>query len=310
MQLSHGEQEAHDTGSVPAAQGRVAVQLTREVKEVALRAGADVVGISSAERMAQAPHTAEELLPGARALVVVGVRIPQATAKRWEQIKTPYHVYGHGILNFKLSYIDLDVSRFLEDSGYYALPFSSRDPQYNPDTFLTVGVSMRHAAAIAGLGEFGWSNLLLHPRFGPRVRYSAILTTAPLQADPLYHGKPLCIKDTGCTRCIDACPMGVLSGEDKTVIEVENKRFEMAELTPSLKQRCRWAEHGLVARAGARTDIEPPDEITTADYIAAGARMDPVQKSRSGSMGGVYYCGKCVHSCPVGDNRMRPARVD
>ncbi len=284
--------------------------LTSELKEVALKAGADVVGIASAERMAQAPHTAEQLLPGARALVVVGVRIPQAAARRWEQVKTPYHVYGHSVLNFKLSYIDYDVSRFLEDAGYWALPFSSRDPHYDPDSFITSGISMRHAAAIAGLGEFGWNNLLLNPRFGPRIRFSATLTTAPLEADPLYGGKKLCIKDSGCSRCIDACPMDVFHTEEKTVLEVEGKTFEMARLTPREKQRCRWSEHGLTAKSGASTDIEPPEEITTRDYLEASARMDPMQKQRAGTFAGVYYCGRCVHSCPVGDNRVLPARAE
>lgn len=288
----------------------VAIKLTAELKETALRAGADLVGVASAERMAQAPHPAEELLPGSRALVVVGVRIPQAAAKRWEAVKTPYHVYGHGILNFKLSLIDHEVVRFIEDAGYYALPFSSRDPHYDPDTFQTVGVSMRHAAAIAGLGEFGWDNLLLNPRFGPRVRYSAILTDAPLQADPLYDGEPLCLKDRGCKRCIEACPMGVWNTEEKTVLEVEGKRFEMARMGEQQKQRCRWAEHGLVARAGARTNIEPPEVITTKDYLEAGTKMDPVQKGRSGTFGGVFYCGRCVQVCPVGDNRRRPGGTD
>jgi epoxyqueuosine reductase len=284
--------------------------LTAQVKEAALKAGADVVGIASASRLDQAPQTAEQLLPGAKALVVVGIRVPEAAAREWEHIKTPYHVYGHSVLNFKLSYIDFDVARFLEDAGYYGLSFSSRDPHYDPDTFVTKGVSMRHAAAIAGLGEFGWNNLLLNPRFGPRMRYSATLTDAPLEADPLYNGKKLCLKDKGCTLCINACPMNIFHTEEKTVLEVEGKRFEMARLTPKEKQRCRWSEHGLIAKAGARTDIQPPEDITTADYLDACSHMDRIQRERGGTFGGIFYCGRCIHSCPVGDNRIRPARVD
>ncbi len=284
------------------------MSLTSEVKDAARLAGADVVGIAAAARMDQAPQTAEQLLPGAKALIVYGIRIPQAATKRWEIVKTPYHVYGHSVLNFKLSYIDYDVARFIEDAGYYALPFSSRDPHYDPDTFVTKGVSMRHAAAIAGLGEFGWNNLFLTPRFGPRIRFSAVLTDAPLEADPLYGGKQLCTKDKGCKRCIEACPMGIFKTEEKTEFEVEGKRFQMARLSTQSKQRCRWSEHGLIAESGARTNIRPPEMITTQDYLEAGARMDPVQKGRLGTFGGIFYCGRCVHSCPVGDNRCRPAR--
>ncbi|HSQ94014.1 MAG TPA: epoxyqueuosine reductase, partial [Methanoregula sp.] len=36
--------------------------------------------------------------------------------------------------------------------------------------------SHRHAAFLAGLGNFGMNNMLLTPAFGPRVRFASILT--------------------------------------------------------------------------------------------------------------------------------------
>lgn len=101
--------------------------------------------------------------------------------------------------------------------------------------------------------------------------------------------------------------MGIFSTEEKTELEVEGKRFEMAKLSAQSKQRCRWSEHGLIAEGGARTNIRPPEVITTKDYVEANARMDPIQKGSSGIFGGIFFCGRCVLVCPVGDNRIRPA---
>jgi epoxyqueuosine reductase QueG len=68
--------------------------------------------------------------------------------------------------------------------------------------------SHRHAAFLAGLGNFGINNMLLTPEFGPRARFASILTTAEIRPDPVLE-KPLCIR---CLRCVEACPVHALDG--------------------------------------------------------------------------------------------------
>ena len=63
---------------------------------------------------------------------------------------------------------------------------------------------------LAGLGNFGINNMLLTPEFGPRVRFASILTSAEIEPDPVLE-KPLCIR---CQRCVEACPVHALDGED------------------------------------------------------------------------------------------------
>jgi epoxyqueuosine reductase QueG len=70
--------------------------------------------------------------------------------------------------------------------------------------------SHRHAACLAGLGNFGVNNMLLTPEFGPRVRFASILTSAEIAPDPVLE-KPLC---TRCQRCVEACPVQALDGKD------------------------------------------------------------------------------------------------
>jgi len=70
--------------------------------------------------------------------------------------------------------------------------------------------SHRHAALLAGLGNFGMNNTLLTPEFGPRVRFASVLTAAEIEPDPLLE-KPLCIR---CRRCVEACPVHALDGRD------------------------------------------------------------------------------------------------
>jgi epoxyqueuosine reductase len=70
--------------------------------------------------------------------------------------------------------------------------------------------SHRHAALLAGLGNFGTNNTLLTPAFGPRVRFASILTAAEIEPDPVLE-KSLCIR---CQRCVEACPVHALDGGD------------------------------------------------------------------------------------------------
>jgi epoxyqueuosine reductase len=70
--------------------------------------------------------------------------------------------------------------------------------------------SHRHAALLAGLGNFGINNTLLTPAYGPRVRFASIFTTAEIPPDPVLE-KPLC---TRCMRCVKSCPVKAIGGED------------------------------------------------------------------------------------------------
>lgn len=72
-------------------------------------------------------------------------------------------------------------------------------------------VKLKEAAVRAGLGRWGKNTIILHPRYGNRLRFMAIKTDAPLEPPNNYPAmreeNPIC---SGCTICIDACPERVL----------------------------------------------------------------------------------------------------
>jgi epoxyqueuosine reductase QueG len=70
--------------------------------------------------------------------------------------------------------------------------------------------SHRHAAYLAGLGNFGINNMLLTPGFGPRVRFCSVFTSAEIPTDPVNE-QPLCIQ---CMRCVKICPVKALDGRE------------------------------------------------------------------------------------------------
>lgn len=67
---------------------------------------------------------------------------------------------------------------------------------------------LKHMAVLAGLGQQGKNTVILHPKFGHRLRLAALWTDAPLTSTgpgvQEYNEHPLC---KSCNICIDACPV-------------------------------------------------------------------------------------------------------
>jgi len=68
-------------------------------------------------------------------------------------------------------------------------------------------IKLKEAAVRAGLGKWGKNTIVLHPEYGNRLRFMAIMTDAPLKlpidGPSIREENHAC---TGCTICIDACP--------------------------------------------------------------------------------------------------------
>lgn len=85
----------------------------------------------------------------------------------------------------------------------------------------------RLAAVACGLGEIGWSKMMLTPQFGPLQRFAFIFTDAELEPDPMYNGEPLCRR---CMACVRECPGGCISKTESEVVYVGDKKCEWGKL--------------------------------------------------------------------------------
>lgn len=145
-----------------------------------------------------------------------------------------YNVTGHRTQDFMLEHIAQVVGQYLQRKGYRTMffPTTGMHPQmpgmtereiwegpsrqwaelYSPFRYTFGPLSHRHAATRAGLGEFGYNNIVLTKEFGPRQRFNSIITEAELVPDPLI-AKPICLRDK-CILCLKTCPMGAITLRD------------------------------------------------------------------------------------------------
>ncbi|MFW5869045.1 MAG: (4Fe-4S)-binding protein, partial [Armatimonadota bacterium] len=185
----------------------------QDVKEYALQAGADLVGIAPMSRWEGAPKQmdARYICPDAKSMIALGFRIPRGTLRGVEEgtFYVSYASMGYAAINHVLQPMVLwRITAMLEDAGYETMPIANNFPWTNTDSSgqnpekmgvpnpnFSMPVSpdkpapdvfphLRLAAYMAGLGEIGWSKMFLSPRFGPRQRIAILLTDAELEPDP------------------------------------------------------------------------------------------------------------------------------
>jgi ferredoxin len=90
-----------------------------------------------------------------------------------------------------------------------------------------VQIHFRLAAVICGLGESGYSKMLLTPQFGPMQRLAFLMTDMPIEPDPLYNGPPLCNK---CKACVRACPGHCIDPDETIEVEIGGRKIEWGKL--------------------------------------------------------------------------------
>ncbi len=187
--------------------------MKEDIRKYALELGADVVGFAAIGdyHSPQSPDPAT-CLPGVKSMVVLGYRevdgaLDSANTRMGMAIRT-----GIIDLGFRNNYL---LARYLEDhygTKAAAIPLSY-PLDMGPDVIGLVGdVSLRHAAVAAGLGVLGRHNLVIHPRLGTRIVFSALLTGLPLESDPPVQ-EELC---DDCGLCVEACPTRALADEGQT----------------------------------------------------------------------------------------------
>jgi len=201
----------------------VSIDLTKlkeEVKQIALDLGAALVGIGNQERLKDAPPSGDMSysLPGAQSCIIWVYPNPieaiedyfskkdRMGAKRFKQFgystawktaekiksfiesNTEYKAYSV-VPNYKYRKVDGKRYDFYKyDKGH-------------PD------FSLKYGGVAAGLGHIGWQGMLVTKEFGGACYLGGVLTTAPLEPDPMAE-KNYC---TGCKICAKACTSGHFS---------------------------------------------------------------------------------------------------
>jgi epoxyqueuosine reductase len=189
-------------------------RLFNKIVSIARDRGITDVSVASADSWNTDPLVSERISKGfrpsdmlstAESVIVFGIPIQRAILETSPSLM--YHQL-YDVVNRALDDAAERMALELNIEGYDAI-YVSRDG-YDGIAGLKDGkyslFSHRHAAYLAGMGTFGYNNTILSEKYGPRIRYASVITSAILPySKPL--DRDLCI---GCKKCTEICPVNAV----------------------------------------------------------------------------------------------------
>lgn len=217
--------------------------IKKRIKEMVIRKtrelGASLVGFAPASRWDYFDEVPLDYRPKSiwsevRTVIVAGVELPLPILE-----STPSINYQelYNTSNILLDQIGLRLSAFLNEKGYAGI-FMPRDGYGNLEILLKKPFgcfSHVFAGKYAGLGTIGYHHMLINPKYGTRVRYVSIFTSADLEGTKLVK-KPLCNR---CKLCERLCPAKAFS-ENKNSFYADMNKEACTRRHLKLREECHW----------------------------------------------------------------------
>ncbi len=211
--------------------------MTAEIKQIAKLFGAGIVGIAPydprwtyANRVSSATFEEDEtgLPEGLTSVVVLGHEMDRALVDTY-----PSAVAGAatGKAYSEETATVIRLSQYIRNLGWQAVGSMN-------DSALVIPYALQ-----AGLGEYARNQLVITPEYGPRVRFSKVLTDLPLVHDQprLLGVRRFC---DVCTRCIDACPVKALPSGPPSDVQLNRSAIQGVIKSTSDAEKCFgfWAD--------------------------------------------------------------------
>lgn len=234
--------------------------------------GVDDVGFASLDAYVS-PNTPkiESFFPEAKTIIVMAYRELSTV----DSLDVRMAINGRLDKGQVMRYNSYQVCKFLEEEyGAKIISIPVAFPRGDQSA-----VSLRHAAKAAGLGTFGRNNLIIHPKFGARVMFTAIVTDLELPADPQICEEQ-CIN---CNICVKKCPAQALDEPGKTDMMKCIKVSQPYSFVSYMSFLDEFIDAPKEERREKMKSFAP--------YYQAAAD------------GGHYYCYNCLKLCPVGKAR-------
>lgn len=253
-----------------------------EIRRFAVDRGADAVGfLALADYSSPKSPEPKSWLPKARSIIVFGHRMLDGAL---DSENPRFNIAGRMAVMDASKTLLYSVARLIEDrTGRRASPVLSSYPldMAAPTLGLVGDISLRHAAVQSGLGVFGRHNLVIHPRFGSRLSFTALLTELAMKSDPPLK-EELC---NDCGLCVEACPGKALDTEGKTE-ELKCLRASQPFGIP--------AAIGYIRKFIGKSPEEQQNLL-----------KDPIFMSlyQASFIGFQYTCFNCIAVCPIGERR-------
>lgn len=179
-----------------------------------LSAASDVVLNQGGSEVASFPYSIS------LGIALIKTIVDQLPNRAERSVAVNYKHHAYDIINQRLDFTASIISSFLQQRGFRVLPIPAAERV--DDERICAAFSHKLGAHLAGLGWIGKSCLLVTPKNGPRVRWTSILTDAPLKPTGVQTEEHC----GDCTECVDICPTKAFTGKYFRTHEPREVRYD------------------------------------------------------------------------------------
>jgi epoxyqueuosine reductase QueG len=217
--------------------GEIMMDLMAKLREFGDIHGIDYIGIAGIEpyhkEIAEIGGAVPEGYPRA---ISIGIVQPYSIVDRlgvnstYEDLFT-YEEHAYRVINERLDLFASIVASMIQRAGHRVMPIPAAE-RIDSDR-VCASISHKITARLAGFGWIGKNCLLITPEHGPRVRWTTVLTDAPLEEN-LKVMDVLC---GSCDTCVRSCPAQSFTGRNYADGEPREARFDVRKCEAYFKHR-------------------------------------------------------------------------
>lgn len=198
-------------------------KLKVKLKQIIIDEGAKLVGIGDRDRLKEAPPSGnmDYNLPGAQSCIIWAYPNPIEALENYFSKKERMSIKKAQQIGYAGAWrTAVNVSEFIEENTEYkafpVIPNAKYRPRGELPDYIKGDIrypdfSLRYGAVAAGLGHLGWSGNLVTKEYGASLYLGGVLTTAPLEPDPIPKENH-CNK---CKICTKVCTTGYFSVDEE-----------------------------------------------------------------------------------------------
>jgi len=134
-----------------------------------------------------------------------------------------YRTQAYNVINNRLDEFASIVASVIQKNGYRAMPIPAAE-RIDSER-VCASISHKITARLAGFGWIGKNCLLINPEHGPRVRWTTVLTDAPLVENQTVMES----RCGDCNQCGQACPAQAVMGRNYFDGEPRELRLDLAK---------------------------------------------------------------------------------
>lgn len=200
--------------------------LTEQIKEISFQNGITYFGVADLSNAKQAIlNQGGSEIASFSYSISLGISlnnyiVDQLPRRSERSVALNYKHHAYDVINQRLDLIASLISGFIQQQGYTVLPLPAA--KRIDDERICAAFSHKMGASLSGLGWIGKSCLLITPDSGPRVRWTSVLTDAPIEPT----GQPMKEQCGECMACVEICPMKAFTGRPFREEESREARYD------------------------------------------------------------------------------------